>query len=32
MTLFPEANHGSWDAAFAQDSLNVWLKERLGAR
>ncbi len=32
MTLFPEANHDSWDPAFAHDSLNVWLRERLGAR
>jgi predicted peptidase len=32
MTLFPDANHGSWDAAFAQDSLNVWLRAQLGAR
>jgi predicted peptidase len=31
MTLFPEANHDSWDPAFAHDSLNVWLRERLGA-
>ena len=32
MTLFPDANHDSWDPAFAHDSLNVWLKERLGVR
>ena len=32
MTLFPDANHNSWDPAFACDSLNAWLKERLGAR
>ena len=32
MTLFPEANHNSWDPAFAHDSLNAWLRERLGAR
>jgi predicted peptidase len=32
MTLFPDANHDSWDPAFAHDSLNVWLEERLGAR
>jgi hypothetical protein len=32
MTLFPAANHNSWDPAFAHDSLNVWLRERLGIR
>jgi predicted peptidase len=32
MTLFPDANHDSWDPAFAHDSLNTWLRERLGAR
>jgi predicted peptidase len=32
MTLFPDANHNSWDPAFAHDSLNVWLKEQLEAR
>ncbi len=32
MTLFPDANHNSWDAAFASDSLSAWLKERLGAK
>ena len=32
MTLFPEANHDAWDPAFAHDSLNVWLKERLGVK
>jgi predicted peptidase len=32
MTLFPEANHNSWDAAFAHDSLGTWLRERLGVR
>jgi len=31
MTLFPEANHNSWDPAFAHDSLGVWLRVRLGA-
>lgn len=29
MTLFPEANHDSWDPAFASDSLTTWLVERL---
>lgn len=29
MTLFPDANHNSWDPAFASDSLNAWLKEQL---
>lgn len=32
MTLFPEANHNSWDAAFAHDSLAVWLREQLRAK
>lgn len=32
MTLFPDANHNSWDPAFASDSLNVWLEERLGVK
>lgn len=32
MTLFPDANHNSWDPAYAHDSLNVWLRETLGAR
>ena len=32
MTLFPDANHDSWDPAFASDSLNAWLKERLEAK
>jgi len=32
LTLFPDANHDSWDPAFAHDSLNVWLKEQLGAK
>jgi predicted peptidase len=32
MTLFPDANHNSWDPAFAHDSLGTWLKERLGVR
>lgn len=32
MTLFPEANHDSWDPAYAHDSLNVWLREQLGVR
>lgn len=31
MTLFPEANHNSWDPALAHDSLAVWLAQRLGA-
>ncbi len=30
MTLFPDANHNSWDPAFASDSLATWLAERLG--
>jgi predicted peptidase len=32
MTLFPDANHNSWDPAFASDSLNAWLREQLEAR
>jgi predicted peptidase len=32
MTLFPDANHNSWDPAFASDSLNAWLQERLGVK
>lgn len=32
MTLFPDANHNSWDPAFASDSLNAWLREQLGAK
>lgn len=32
LTLFPDANHDAWDPAFASDSLNAWLRERLGAR
>lgn len=32
MTLFPDANHNSWDAAFASDSLVTWLREKLGGR
>jgi predicted peptidase len=32
MTLFPDANHNSWDPAFAHDSLNVWMREQLGVK
>jgi predicted peptidase len=32
MTLFPEANHNSWDPAFASDSLAAWLRARLDVR
>ncbi len=32
MTLFPGANHDSWDPAFASDSLVAWLREQLEAR
>ena len=32
MTLFPDANHDSWDPAFASDSLTAWLGEKLRPR
>jgi len=32
LTLFPDADHDSWDPAFAHDSLVVWLREQLAAR
>lgn len=32
MTLFPDADHDSWDAAFAVDSLPAWIGERLRPR
>lgn len=32
MTLFEGANHNSWDPAYSHDSLNVWLRETLGAK
>ena len=29
MTLYPEANHNSWDAAFAEPELSGWLQTQL---
>ncbi|MCH5716334.1 hypothetical protein [Niabella hibiscisoli] len=31
-TLFPDANHNSWDATFAQPGLLNWLFSQSGSR
>lgn len=32
MTLYPEANHGSWDPAYAEEELPRWMLEQRRAR
>jgi predicted peptidase len=32
VTLYPEANHNSWDSAFAEPTLPAWILQRIQSR